>query len=178
MSKNVRDTKTAFVDDAIRIRDNQRRSRARRKDLIKDLQMRVQEYEQKGVAATQDMQRAARKVVQENERLRALLARHGVLRDEVDSFLRVCEQTEAPSSAEPEAMPSLMSRSSSVPNNPYPTPAPLASFENLRADFKAEYTTKSHSEHMWSSDAMRAKEPMRADDNDDDDDATAGRFSQ
>jgi hypothetical protein len=82
--------------------------------------MRVQEYEQKGVAATQDMQRAARKVVQENERLRALLARHGVLRDEVDSFLRVCEQTEAPSSAEPEAMPSLMSRRSSVPNNPYP----------------------------------------------------------
>ena len=65
------------------------------------------------------MQRAARKVVQENERLRTLLARHGVLKDEVDSFLRTCEQTEAPSSAEPEAMPMVISRSPSVPN-PYP----------------------------------------------------------
>jgi hypothetical protein len=85
--------------------------------------MRVQEYEQKGIAATQDMQRAARKVVQENERLRTLLARHGVLKDEVDSFLRMCEQTEAPSSAEPEAMPMVISRSPSVPN-PYPAVNP------------------------------------------------------
>lgn len=76
----------------------------------------MQEYERKGIAATQDVQRAARKVVQENERLRTLLARHGVLKDEVDSFLRMCEQTEAPSSAEPEVMPILISRSSSVPN--------------------------------------------------------------
>ncbi|XPS77457.1 hypothetical protein M3J09_009483 [Ascochyta lentis] len=88
------------VDDAIRIRDNQRRSRARRKDLIKDLQTRVQEYELRGVAATQDMQRAARKVAQENERLRTLLARHGILKDEVEAFLRSYERTE--SSAEPE----------------------------------------------------------------------------
>ncbi|UPX20747.1 uncharacterized protein EKO05_0010968 [Ascochyta rabiei] len=94
------------VDDAIRIRDNQRRSRARRKDLIKDLQTRVQEYELKGVTATQDMQRAARKVAQENERLRTLLARHGISRDEVDLFLRSCEQTE--SSAEPETPVSLV----------------------------------------------------------------------
>ncbi|KAF1361192.1 hypothetical protein EJ07DRAFT_40436, partial [Lizonia empirigonia] len=85
---------------AIRIRDNQRRSRARRKDLIKDLQTRVQEFELKGVNATKDMQRAARKVAQENERLRTLLARHGVLRDEVDSFLRMCEQTEGSAEAE------------------------------------------------------------------------------
>jgi hypothetical protein len=69
------------------------------------------------------MQRAARKVVQENERLRTLLARHGVLKDEVDSFLRMCEQTEAPSSAEPEAMPMVISRSPSVPN-PYPAVNP------------------------------------------------------
>ena len=68
----------------------------------------MQEYEQKGIAATQDMQRAARKVVQENERLRTLLARHGVLKDEVDSFLRMCEQTEA-SSARPEVTPTSMS---------------------------------------------------------------------
>lgn len=46
------------------------------------------------------MQRAARKVAQENERLRTLLARHGVLRDEIDSFLRMCEQTEGSAEAE------------------------------------------------------------------------------
>ncbi|KAJ4989906.1 hypothetical protein SVAN01_04553 [Stagonosporopsis vannaccii] len=83
------------VDDAIRIRDNQRRSRARRKDLIKDLQARVQEYELNGVTATQEMQRAARRVAQENERLRILLARQGVLKDEVDAFLRTYETTES-----------------------------------------------------------------------------------
>ncbi|KAF2623713.1 hypothetical protein BU25DRAFT_414176 [Macroventuria anomochaeta] len=102
------------VDDAIRIRDNQRRSRARRKDLIKDLQTRVQEYELKGVAATQDMQRAARKVAQENERLRTLLARHGILKEEVEFFLRSCEQTDG--SVEPETPISIVkSPSASLP---------------------------------------------------------------
>ena len=46
------------------------------------------------------MQRAARRVAQENSRLRTLLAHHGVLKDEVDSFLQSCEQTEG--SATPE----------------------------------------------------------------------------
>lgn len=46
------------------------------------------------------MQRAARKVAQENNRLRTLLAHHGVLKDEVDSFLRSCEQTEGSSTPE------------------------------------------------------------------------------
>ncbi|KAF1925266.1 uncharacterized protein M421DRAFT_263671 [Didymella exigua CBS 183.55] len=112
MSKNQ-------VDDAIRIRDNQRRSRARRKDLIKDLQTRVQGYELKGVTATLEMQRAARKVAQENERLRSLLTRHGILRDEIDSFLRSCEQTEGPS--EPET-PTSSVKSPSI-SNPYPVHA-------------------------------------------------------
>ncbi|KAJ8111219.1 hypothetical protein OPT61_g6139 [Boeremia exigua] len=109
-------TMSKTVDDAIRIRDNQRRSRARRKDLIKDLQTRVQEFELKGVAATQDMQRAARKVAQENERLRTLLARHGILKEEVDSFLRLCERSE--SSIEPESRLSGP-RNSSIAN-PFP----------------------------------------------------------
>lgn len=62
------------------------------------------------------MQRAARKVAQENERLRTLLARHGVLKQEIESFLRSCEQTD--SSAEPET-PISSVQSPSVPN-PYP----------------------------------------------------------
>lgn len=47
------------------------------------------------------MQRAARRVAQENERLRSLLARHGILKEEIDSFLRSCETTEG--SIEPES---------------------------------------------------------------------------
>lgn len=47
----------------------------------------MQEFERRGVAATQEMQRAARRVAQENTRLRSLLARHGVSSDEVDAYL-------------------------------------------------------------------------------------------
>jgi hypothetical protein len=39
------------------------------------------------------MQRAARKVVQENERLRHLLAQHGVLNEEVNAYLRSFDQS-------------------------------------------------------------------------------------
>jgi hypothetical protein len=42
------------------------------------------------------MQRAARKVAHENARLRSLLARHGVLQEEVDDFLKSFDDTEAP----------------------------------------------------------------------------------
>jgi hypothetical protein len=76
------------ISSSARIRDNQRRSRNRRKELIEDLQKRVQTYEQNGVTATQDMQRAARKVAQENLRLRSLLAHHGISQETVDIYLR------------------------------------------------------------------------------------------
>jgi hypothetical protein len=72
----------------VRIRENQRRSRNRRKELIEELQKRVYNYEQQGVVATQDMQRAARRVAKENAGLRSLLARHGVMQDEVESYLQ------------------------------------------------------------------------------------------
>lgn len=65
------------------------------------------------------MQRAARKVAQENERLRTLLARHGILKEEIDSFLRSCEQTDG--SAEPET-PTSSARSSRISNS-YPVHA-------------------------------------------------------
>ncbi|KAJ5021078.1 hypothetical protein J3E73DRAFT_355498 [Bipolaris maydis] len=54
----------------------------------KDLRRRVQEYEIKGVAATQEMQRAARKVAEENSLLRSLLASRGVTHHEVEAYLR------------------------------------------------------------------------------------------
>lgn len=67
------------------------------------------------------MQRAARRVAQENERLRILLARHGILKEEVDSFLKSCEQTEG--SAEPENTTSIAKSpgvTSSYTTNPGP----------------------------------------------------------
>ena len=87
-SPKIQDTPSS-----IRIRENQKRSRARRKDLLDSLQKRVQDFELNGVRATQKMQQAARRVVQENERLRSLLALHGVLREEVDSYLRSFDES-------------------------------------------------------------------------------------
>jgi hypothetical protein len=72
-----------------RIRENQRRSRNRRKELIEDLQKRIQEYEQKGVAATQEVQQAARRVAEENAGLRDLLYRVGASQVEIEDHLRL-----------------------------------------------------------------------------------------
>ncbi|PVH68963.1 hypothetical protein DL98DRAFT_541998 [Cadophora sp. DSE1049] len=73
---------------AARIRDNQRRSRSRRAGLIQELQHRVREYELKGIAATMEMQHAARKVLHENAMLRNLLAQHNIPQDVIDSHLQ------------------------------------------------------------------------------------------
>ncbi|CCF40100.1 hypothetical protein CH063_10762 [Colletotrichum higginsianum] len=74
--------------NAIRIRDNQRRSRARHKEFVDELQRKVQEYEKRGIEASLQMQKAARDVAIENSRLRALLASRGVSNDQVDAYLR------------------------------------------------------------------------------------------
>lgn len=71
------------------VRDNQRRSRARRKELLEDMQRRLSEYERLGVQATLEMQQAARAVAKENERLRLLLSRVGVSDAAVEEFVRV-----------------------------------------------------------------------------------------
>lgn len=73
---------------AIRIRDNQRRSRARHKEYVEGLQAKLQDYERRGVEATLEMQQAARNVALENSRLRMLLGYHGVATEEVDKFLQ------------------------------------------------------------------------------------------
>jgi hypothetical protein len=85
------------TSSSARIRDNQRRSRTRRKELIEDLQKRIQTYEQNGVTATQDMQRAARKVAQENLRLRSILAHHGISQEKVDIYLRSFDENQVSS---------------------------------------------------------------------------------
>lgn len=74
--------------DAQRVRDNQRRARSRRKELLQDMRHKLQEYEHAGAQATLGMQQAARRVALENERLRLLLHRHGVTSEETQAFLR------------------------------------------------------------------------------------------
>lgn len=73
---------------AIRIRENQRRSRARRKEYVEGMQRKLQDFETKGVAATLEMQQAARDVAIENSRLKMLLAHNGIGMDAVESFLQ------------------------------------------------------------------------------------------
>lgn len=59
--------------NATRIRNNQRRSRARRKEYIQELEDKIRVYEQQGVQVTKEIQEAARAVVEENKVLRAEL---------------------------------------------------------------------------------------------------------
>ncbi|KAI9036917.1 bZIP transcription factor [Aspergillus affinis] len=81
------DQTSSTTGNAARIRDNQRRSRARRKDYIRELEERVQSYEKLGVTATQEVQAAGRKVAQENKWLRELLSLHGIVDSQVNQYL-------------------------------------------------------------------------------------------
>ncbi|KAI1824209.1 hypothetical protein F4861DRAFT_548851 [Xylaria intraflava] len=74
--------------DAAQNRQNQQRSRARRKAYLADLEAQLRELQDGGVRATLEMQRAAREVAWVNARLVELLAAKGVGRGEVEAFLR------------------------------------------------------------------------------------------
>ncbi|KAI1081791.1 hypothetical protein F5B20DRAFT_57640 [Whalleya microplaca] len=74
--------------DLVQNRQNQQRSRARRRERIEALERRLRDYERRDAQASAEMQRAARAVAWRNERLMLLLARHGVGRREVEEFLR------------------------------------------------------------------------------------------
>ncbi|KAH8201242.1 hypothetical protein TruAng_004559 [Truncatella angustata] len=71
-----------------RIRDNQRRSRARRKEYLQDLEQRLRIYELQGVEASAEIQQAARRVLDENKKLRVLLNEQGVTDSQIESFLQ------------------------------------------------------------------------------------------
>lgn len=80
------------ISAAARIRENQRRCRARRKEYIESLENRIREYEKNTTKATIEIQQAARGVADENSKLRTLLAYHGVSVDEVNDFLRLDQE--------------------------------------------------------------------------------------
>lgn len=79
--------KDDYVTAAARIRENQRRSRTRRKEYVQRLEQRLWSFERLGVAATQEVQKAGRKVARENELLRSLLLLHGVTEKSVEEYL-------------------------------------------------------------------------------------------
>ncbi|KAF5667894.1 hypothetical protein FHETE_5519 [Fusarium heterosporum] len=70
-----------------RIRDNQRRSRARRREYLQELEQRLRVYELQGVEASSEVQHAARRVAEENRQLRGLLNRHGIGDEYISSYL-------------------------------------------------------------------------------------------
>ncbi|KAL1651983.1 hypothetical protein SLS58_000106 [Diplodia intermedia] len=73
-------------DNLARIRDNQRRSRARRKEYLQELESKYRSCEQMGVQASAEIQAAAKRVLDENRRLRALLRHMGVSDADIDGF--------------------------------------------------------------------------------------------
>ncbi|EZF32333.1 hypothetical protein TMEN_8507 [Trichophyton mentagrophytes] len=87
---------------AARVRENQRRSRARRKEYIQDLEARLQRYERHGVDVTIEVQTAARKVARQNVMLRSLLNSFGVTDAKIDEYLAYGEEHNSSPSSAPE----------------------------------------------------------------------------
>lgn len=98
-----------------RIRENQRRSRARRKEYTQRLEEQLRSFERLGVAASQEVQEAARKVAKENTLLRSLLILHGVSKEEIKKYLE-SEATYIPSITSSAA---TTSHSPIVPTDPF-----------------------------------------------------------
>ncbi|KAI0804004.1 hypothetical protein GGR55DRAFT_660796 [Xylaria sp. FL0064] len=84
--------KVRLPADSAQNRENQQRSRARRRAYHASLEARVREFEARDMTATLEMQRAAREVAWANERLVELLATMGVTRGQVDEFLSRCRE--------------------------------------------------------------------------------------
>ncbi|KAM4067613.1 DDE superfamily endonuclease [Hirsutella rhossiliensis] len=82
-----------------RIRDNQKRSRARRREYVQDLKRRLREYETQGIEASTEVQMAARRVAEENKQLQELLNRHGISDDQITRFLQQPFHADDPSAA-------------------------------------------------------------------------------
>ncbi|KAG6006413.1 hypothetical protein E4U21_007079 [Claviceps maximensis] len=71
-----------------RIRDNQRRSRARRREYMQELEQKLRACELQGVEASTEVQIAARRVADENVKLRELLHKHGATDEYIAQYLQ------------------------------------------------------------------------------------------
>lgn len=70
-------------------RESQRRSRARRIEVMSDLKKQVEAYQRQGAVASLEMQKVAQAVAFENQRLRSLLNIHGVSQDDVQRYISI-----------------------------------------------------------------------------------------
>jgi len=86
MDMHASDTIPQRNANLARIRDNQRRSRARRKEYLQELETKYRTCEQVGVEASAEIQAAARRVLDENKRLRELLRQQGLSDAEIDGM--------------------------------------------------------------------------------------------
>ncbi|KAK3112224.1 hypothetical protein LTR53_011740 [Teratosphaeriaceae sp. CCFEE 6253] len=84
---NMGDDEPKRTANLARIRDNQRRSRARRKEYLSELEVKYRSCEQIGAEASAEIQAAARRVLDENKRLRELLKQQGLSESVIDGFL-------------------------------------------------------------------------------------------
>ena len=93
-SKQQRPVNSNF--DLARVRDNQRRSRARRKEYLQELETKLRHCEILGVQANVETQNAAKIVYEENDRLRAENTR---LREENERLGQMLRARDEPDSA-------------------------------------------------------------------------------
>jgi len=95
---------------AIRLRNNKRRHRQRQADYISSLETQLKEYQSQGVKVTQQVQLSARKVVEDNKRLKALLRHVGVTDDVIETWTpNVLERTPKSLGSE-EKLPGILER--------------------------------------------------------------------
>lgn len=81
------DNRIQDTEKALRLRDNKRRHRARRKEYIVELERKASQFQNERVQATIEVQLSARKVVDENRRLRELLHRSGYSDEAINSWV-------------------------------------------------------------------------------------------
>ncbi|KAK7204101.1 hypothetical protein BZA70DRAFT_268511 [Myxozyma melibiosi] len=75
-------------DHLARIRENQRRSRARKREYVSDLESKIKGCQEEGLQLNIQIQRVARRVVEENKKLRELLAQVGIDEWTVEDYLK------------------------------------------------------------------------------------------
>ncbi|KAK2052377.1 hypothetical protein LY76DRAFT_341692 [Colletotrichum caudatum] len=71
-----------------RVRNNQRNSRARKKEYVLDIEKKLREFQSQGVEASAEIQKAARQVVHENHKLRQLLYTLGLNDTRIEQYIK------------------------------------------------------------------------------------------
>jgi hypothetical protein len=105
-----------------RVRENQRRSRTRRKEYIQHLEQRLRTFEQLGIAATQEVQNAGKKVKSENDLLRSLLMHHGVTEKQIEEYLKLQRRPTESTISQLPSLVALVPTNSKLPTAPNQPP--------------------------------------------------------